>query len=75
MVLFVLVAIGVIALIGVVAAGRLGALPPAPVDRRPDDATPPFDVVLRGYRMDEVDAVIADMQAEIDVLRERGRPA
>lgn len=67
-VLFVLIAIGVIAAVGLVASGRLGALPPAPADRRPAtrDGNPEFDVVLRGYRMDEVDAVIADLRARLD---------
>ncbi len=67
-VLFVLIAIGVIAAVGMVAAGRLGSLPPAPPDERPDvhDGSPSFDVVLRGYRMDEVDAVIADLRAQLD---------
>ena len=70
-VLFVLIAIGVIAAIGMVAAGRLGALPAAPADRRPDtdDGAPVFDVVLRGYRMDEVDAVVSDLRAQVESLR------
>ena len=70
-VLFVLIAIGVIAVIGMVAAGRFGALPAAPADRRPDarDGEPAFDVVLRGYRMDEVDAVVADLRAQVEALR------
>ena len=74
-VLFVLIAIGVIAVIGMVAAGRFGALPAAPVDRRPDtrDGEPAFDVVLRGYRMDEVDAVVADLRAQVDRLSESSR--
>lgn len=70
-VLFVLITIGVIAVIAMVAAGRLGALPAAPTDRRPDahDDEPAFDVVLRGYRMDEVDAVVADLRAQVEALR------
>jgi hypothetical protein len=56
-----------------VAVGRLGELPEAEPDLRPDtrDGEPSFDVVLRGYRMDEVDAQIAAMQQEIDELRDR----
>ena len=34
---------------------------------------PAFDVVVRGYRMDEVDAQIAGMQARIDELEADGR--
>ncbi len=75
-VVFVLIAIGVIAVIGMVAAGRLGALPAAPADRRPDtrDGEPAFDVVLRGYRMDEVDAVVADLRAQVEALRDGANP-
>ena len=75
-VLFVLIAIGVIAAIGMVAAGRLGALPAAPADRRPDtrDGAPEFDVVLRGYRMDEVDAVVADLRSQVQALSEGANP-
>ena len=74
-VLFVLLAIAVIAIIGMIASGRLGALPPAPPSRRPDqrDGQPEFDVVLRGYRMDEVDAVIADLRSQLEALRGRVR--
>lgn len=75
-VLFVLIAIGVIAAVGMVAAGRFGALPDAPADRRPDtrDGAPSFDVVLRGYRMDEVDAVIADLRAQVAGRQGDGAP-
>lgn len=75
-VLFVLIAIGLIAAIGMVAAGRLGALPAAPADRRPDsrDGEPEFDVVLRGYRMDEVDAVVADLRSQVQALSEGANP-
>ena len=40
-------------------------------DLKPDtrDDDPAFDVVLRGYRMDEVDSTIAQLQAEIESLR------
>jgi len=74
-VLFVLIAIGVIAMVAMAAAGRLGELPEAEQDLRPEvagpegaDGEPAFDVVVRGYRMDEVDAVIERMQGRIDEL-------
>ncbi|MFM8155348.1 MAG: DivIVA domain-containing protein [Actinomycetes bacterium] len=63
MLLFVLVAIAVIAGIALASVGRLGELPEAPVDRRPAEVG--FDVVLRGYRMDEVDAELADLRARL----------
>ena len=70
-VLFVLLAIAVIGLIGLAAVGRLGELPEAEPDLRPDqwDGQPAFDVVLRGYRMDEVDAVVSSLQRELATLR------
>lgn len=69
-VLFVLIAIGVIALVAMAASGRLGELPGAQQDLRPeiDPDKPEFDVVLRGYRMDEVDAAIDRLQRRIDEL-------
>lgn len=63
MLLFVLVAIAVIAGIALASVGRLGELPEAPVDRRPAEVG--FDVVLRGYRMDEVDAELANLRARL----------
>ena len=44
-------------------------------DLKPDtrDDDPAFDVVLRGYRMDEVDSTIAQLQAEIEFLRTNDR--
>lgn len=63
MLLFVLVAIAVIAGIALASVGRLGELPEAPVDRRPEEVG--FDVVLRGYRMDEVDAELANLRARL----------
>ena len=68
--LFVVVAILVIAGVVIAMSGRLGQLPEAPPDLRPAqvDGQPAFDVVVRGYRMDEVDARIARMQEEIDRL-------
>lgn len=73
--LFVAVGIAVIAGIFWVATGRLDAsLPPDAADVRPDrrDGSPAFDVVVRGYRMDEVDATIADLQKQIADLSARG---
>lgn len=71
-VLFVVVGVAVVVAAFWFATGRLGAeLPEATHDRRPDrrDGEPSFDVVLRGYRMDEVDATISDLQAEIERLK------
>lgn len=69
-VLFVLIAIGVIALVAMAAVGRLGELPEVEPDLRPEsiDGQPQFDVVVRGYRMDEVDEKIADLQRRVDEL-------
>ena len=66
-VFFVLLALAAIGAVGLVAAGRLGELPEAHPDRRPElaDSDPNFDVVLRGYRMDEVDAELADLRARL----------
>lgn len=49
------------------------ALPKASRDRRPDtlDGQLQFDVVVRGYRMDEVDATIADLEERIRRLEKR----
>lgn len=70
-VLFVIVAIAVIAGVGMAAAGRFGGMPDAPAAHRPAQGAdgPVFDVVLRGYRMDEVDAVIDDLRGQIADLR------
>jgi len=70
-VLFVVLVVLVIGLIGLAAVGRLGELPAAEPDLRPDrwDGHPAFDVVLRGYRMDEVDAVVATLQREVADLK------
>ena len=70
--------IALLVLIGVgflLATGQLGELPPAEQDLRPDtrDGEPAFDVVVRGYRMDEVDAQIAGLRARIDELEADGR--
>ena len=71
-VVFVLVAVLVIVAAFWFATGRLDAqLPAATHDLRPAErgGEPAFDVVLRGYRMDEVDATVADLRAQIDRLK------
>ncbi|MDO8732287.1 MAG: DivIVA domain-containing protein [Actinomycetota bacterium] len=67
----VFIAIAVIVGIALVLVGRQGGLPEAVVDLRPegDPADPRFDVVLRGYRMDEVDAKLEELRAENERLR------
>ena len=69
--LFAVLVIIVLALIFMAVLGLLGELPPAELDLRPEelDGQPAFDVVIRGYRMDEVDAELDRLQAEIDGLR------
>lgn len=73
--LFVVIGIAVLAFVFMAVLGPLGELPPVEPDLKPDevDGQPQFDVVVRGYRMDEVDQQLAAMQAEIDALR--GQPA
>ena len=63
MLVFVLVAIAVIAGVALASVGRLGELPEAPADRRPSEVG--FDVTVRGYRMDEVDAELAELRARL----------
>ena len=72
-ILFVLLAMAAIASVGLVAAGRFGALPAVEPDHRPEGPAndPSFDVVLRGYRMDEVDAVIEDLQRQLGEKRDQ----
>lgn len=72
-IIFVLLAMAAIASVGLAAAGRLGALTEAKPDLRPEGpaGNPTFDVVLRGYRMDEVDAVIEDLQRQLGERRDR----
>ncbi|MBK9740767.1 MAG: hypothetical protein IPO93_15000 [Actinobacteria bacterium] len=74
--LFVVLAIAVLAFAFLAALGFLGELPAAEPDLKPDtlDGEPAFDVVVRGYRMDEVDEQIASLQTEIDHLRRQGAP-
>lgn len=67
--LFVVVALLVIGAIFMAATGRLGQYPDAEPDLRPDQGDTGFDVVVRGYRMDEVDARLAALEAEIDHLK------
>jgi hypothetical protein len=67
--LFVIVALLVVGAIFVAAAGRLGQFPDVEPDLRPDQGDTGFDVVARGYRMDEVDARLATLEAEIDHLK------
>lgn len=68
--LFVVIAVIVIAGAFVASLGLLGELPPADLDLRPDriDGEAEFDVVVRGYRMDEVDAELARLNAQIASL-------
>lgn len=68
--LYVIIALLVIGAGTLAAMGRLGQLPATEPDLRPDtrDGDPAFDVVVRGYRMDEVDARLSAMQDEIDRL-------
>ena len=66
--------VGIVVVAGAfwIAAGRLNAdLSDAIHDLRPDQRAgePSFDVVMRGYRMDEVDATIADLEAQIEQLK------
>jgi hypothetical protein len=69
--LFVIVVILVLGAGFAAVLGLMGDLPPNEPDLRPDtlDGEPAFDVVVRGYRMDEVDAQLATMQAEIDAMQ------
>ena len=72
--LFTVVVVLVIAGAFLYASGRWSGLPDAERDRRPvTDAAPGFDVVLRGYRMDEVDARIAALEQENAALRGRAK--
>jgi len=56
------------------ATGRWGSAGPAAGrDLRPEliEGRSSFDVVVRGYRMDEVDAHIADLEQQVESLRDR----
>ena len=74
--LFVIIVLVVLGAGAVALSGRLGELPPSEQDLRPQtrDGEPSFDVVVRGYRMDEVDLEVASLRAEIERLRGE-RPA
>lgn len=72
--LFVLLGIGIVAAVAVLLTGRF--VPNWGVgnsgDHRPDIGSEPlFDVAIRGYRMDEVDAKIAELTTEIAELTEK----
>ena len=76
-VVFFVISAAVVAAIAWFVVGKFEAwLPDAGSDLKPEkrDDDPAFDVVLRGYRMDDVDDTIAQMQAEIESLRVDGRP-
>ena len=55
----------------ILVVGRQGGLPEVGPELRPevDAQHPAFDVVFRGYRMDEVDEVIDALRTENDRLR------
>lgn len=65
--IFVVLAVVVIAGAFLASLGLLGELPPPDQDLRPDqiDGETDFDVVVRGYRMDEVDQELARLNTEI----------
>lgn len=68
---FVLVGVLVIAGAFWYAVGRIDpSLAPEAADLRPAQrgGEPAFDVVMRGYRMDEVDTTIEKMQSRIEEL-------
>ena len=73
---FFLIGAAVVAAIAWFVVGKFEVwLPDAGSDLKPNtrDNDPAFDVVLRGYRMDEVDDTIAQLQAEIESLRTNDR--
>ena len=75
-VVFFLVGAAVVVAIAWFVVGKFEVwLPDAGSDLKPNtrDNDPAFDVVLRGYRMDEVDDTIAQLQAEIESLRTNDR--
>ncbi|MCP4740719.1 MAG: hypothetical protein GY871_00590 [Actinomycetales bacterium] len=76
-VVFFIIAAAVVAATAWFVVGKFDAwLPDAGSDLKPEkrDDDPAFDVVLRGYRMDEVDNTIAQLQTEIESLRKDDRP-
>jgi hypothetical protein len=68
---FVVIVILVLGAGALLAVGLLGGLPAVEPDRRPEtrDGAPSFDLAVRGYRMDEVDATIEAMQDEVTALQ------
>ncbi len=75
-IVFILIGVLVIAGAFWYAVGRIDpSLPDAAADLRPDErgGEPAFDVVVRGYRMDEVDETIAGLQAQIAELKDKAR--
>ena len=79
-----LLILAVIAAIAVVATGRGGGLDPAEPDRSPTGGLPAeapvtreavdglrFSLAFRGYRMDEVDAVLDRLAAELEARDRR----
>jgi hypothetical protein len=70
---FAVVLILVVAGAFLLAAGRWSGMPSVDRDRRPDRDGTGFDVVLRGYRMEEVDARIAQLEAELAQARRGAR--
>ena len=83
-IVFLILGVAVVAAVAMLAVGRLGELPDSEPDRPPvllpddrlvasqdvDDVR--FAVGMRGYRMDEVDAVIEGLRAENARLRGQG---
>lgn len=67
--LFIVVLLLIVGGIFVAVSGGLGQYPDVEPDLRPDQGDTGFDVVVRGYRMDEVDARMAALEAEIDHLK------
>lgn len=74
--LFVVLGIGLIAAAAVVISGRYAPNwgVPNTGDHRPDTGVAPhFDVAIRGYRMDEVDAKIAELTTKLSELEKDKR--
>lgn len=68
--LFVVLAIGVVALVAVVITGRY--IPDFGIQAEADRPLgAEFDVVIRGYRMSEVDQRIASLEREVESLKEK----
>ncbi len=77
-IVFVLLALAAVALIAVLAAGKIGQLNDPVVDRyRPDPPNPPLSpedvsqirlgTAFRGYRMDDVDDVLARLSETLRI--------